>query len=80
MGSVLVAIDGEEVWAYAVEAAGGLRLRLDIHDWQRLNLARGQRVPVRLPGSEDTRLFITGATEQPPVVWVEMAERIRAAG
>lgn len=80
MGSVLVALNGAEVWAYVVETDEGLRVRFDIDDWQRLNLGRGQRIPFRLPGKDDVWLFITNVTELPPIVWVIMARRIRAAG
>lgn len=80
MGSLLVALNGTEVWVYAVETDEGLRMQFDIEDWQRLNLGRGQRIPIRLPGKDDVWLYITNVTEFPPVVWVTMALRIRAAG
>ena len=80
MGSSLVALNGSEVWAYVVELDGGLRMRFDIDDWQRLNLGVGQRLPVRLPGRDDSWLFITHVTELPPIVWVIFARRVRAAG
>ncbi len=53
---------------------GGLngRQRFDIDDWQRLNFAAGERVPVRMPGKDDVWLFVTSVTELPPVVWVTM--------
>ena len=75
-----VALNGTEVWAYVVETDEGLRVRFALDDWQRLNLAPGQRVPVRLDGKADVWLFVTGATELPPVVWVALARRVRAAG
>ena len=75
-----VALNGTEVWAYVVETDDGLRVRFDLNDWQKLNLAPGQRVPVRLAGRADVWLFVTGATELPPVVWVTMARRVRVAG
>ena len=55
-------------------------MRFEIDDWQQLNLASGQRIPVRLPGKADVWLFVTGVTELPPVVWVMLARRVRAAG
>jgi len=80
VGSVLVALNGAEVWAYVVETDDGLRVRFDLDDWQWMDLGQGQRVPVRLPGKGDVWLFITNVTELPPIVWVMMARRIRAAG
>ena len=68
MGSVLVALNGAEAWAYVVELAAGLRMRFDLSDWQRMNLELGQRVPVRVPGRADVWLFISSATELPPIV------------
>lgn len=75
-----VTLNGTEVWAYVVETDDGLRVRFALDDWQRLNLGSGQRIPVRLPGKGEMWLFITTVTEAPPVVWVLMARRIRAAG
>jgi hypothetical protein len=80
MGSVLVALNGAEVWVYVVELDDGLRMRFEIDDWQRLNLDLGKRIPVRLPGKADVWLFVTNVTELPPIVWVLMARRLRAAG
>src|SRR5437763_11321011 len=48
-----VAVNGSEVWAHVVELDGGLRVRLDLSDWERMGLYRGQRVPVRRPGRPD---------------------------
>src|SRR5262245_34654004 len=73
-------MNGADVWTYVVETDDELLMRFDIDDWQRLNLGRGQRIPVRLPGKDDAWRFITNVTEQPPVVWVMMARRIRAGG
>jgi hypothetical protein len=75
-----VALNGAEVWAFVVEADEGLRVRLNLDDWQRLNLGRGQRVPVRVAGKDDVWLFVTSVTDLPPVVWVTLAKRVRAAG
>jgi hypothetical protein len=80
VGSVLVVRNGAEVWVYVVETEDGLHVRFALDDWQRTNLGPGQRLRVRPPGRDDTWLFITNAIEQPPVVWVVMARRIRAAG
>ena len=80
MGTVLATLKGEEVWAYVVEQDDGFRMRFALDDWQRLNFVPGQRLPVRLPGKADLWLFVTGATELPPVVWVTLARQVRAAG
>src|SRR4051812_15089202 len=50
MGSVLVALNGADVWAYVVETDDGLRVRFALDDWQRLNLGQGQRIRVRVSG------------------------------
>jgi hypothetical protein len=76
----MVALNGAVMWAYVVELDAGLRMRFEIDDWQRLNLDIGKRVPVRLQGKDDVWLFVTNVTELPPIVWVTMARRIRAAG
>ncbi|MBP3955341.1 hypothetical protein J8F10_08615 [Gemmata sp. G18] len=55
-------------------------MRFDVDDWQRFGLGQGQRVPVRLAGKADVWLFVTGVTETPPIVWVTMSRRMRAAG
>ncbi len=80
MGSLQVAVNGAEVWVYVVKLYDGLRVRFDIDDWQRLNLGHGHRIPVRVPGKADVWLFVTNVTELPPVVWVTMTRRVRAAG
>ena len=80
MGNAVIGLNGLEVWAYVVELADGLRLRLAVDDWEKLRLDVGRRIPVRLPGKADVWLFITHATELPPIVWVMMARRIKAAG
>ena len=76
MGSYLVGLNGEQVWAYVVEQDYGIRVRFGLDDWQRLNIGTGQRIPVRLPGMPDVWLFVTTVTELPPVVWVTMANRV----
>ena len=80
MGSVVIGMNGFEVWAYVVETAEGLRVRFSLDDWQKMDLGVGRRVPVRLPWKADQWLFITHATELPPIVWVMMARKVRAAG
>ncbi len=75
-----VALNGAELWAYVVEVDDGLRVQFQIDDWQRLNLVTGQRVPVRVAGREDVWLFVASVTDLPPVVWVTLARRLRAAG
>jgi len=57
-----------------------LRVRFDIDEWRRLNLGPGQRVPVRVASKDEAWLFTTNVSEQPSVVWMRMARRIRAAG
>jgi hypothetical protein len=77
--SVLIGLNGADVWAYVVELSGGLRMRLSIDDWERLNLFRGQRIPVRRPGRSDEWFYIAEEVELPPVVWVTMVQRVRVA-
>jgi hypothetical protein len=74
-----VAVNGSEVWAYVVETGEGLRVRFALDDWLRLNLDVGRRVPVRMQGKPDQWLFITNVTELPPMAWVMLAKRVRAA-
>jgi hypothetical protein len=78
--SLLIGVNGAEVWAYVVELQGGLRVRLLIDDWERLGLFRGQRIQIRLPEKADQWLYLAEVTETPPVVWVVMVERVRGVG
>jgi hypothetical protein len=78
-GSEQLTLNGREVWGYVVELDGGLRIRFDLTDWERLGLYRGQRVPVRRTGRADEWLFIAEVVELPPVAWVVMTKRVRAA-
>jgi hypothetical protein len=55
-------------------------MQLDLSDWERMGLYRGERVPVRRPGRKDEWLFITNVTERPPLAWVMLAARVRATG
>lgn len=80
MGSILVALNGTEVWALVVETDEGMRVRFGLDDWQRMNIGQGQRLPVRVANRDEAWLFITNVSEQPPVAWVTMARRIWAAG
>ena len=75
MGSTLVELNGVGAWAYVVELAEGLRVRLTLDDCQRMDLGPGLRVPVRLTGQPEERLFVTDVTELPPVAWVTLAKR-----
>ena len=75
MGSTLVEVNGVGAWAYVVKLAGGLRVRLALDDCQRMDLGTGQRVPVRVAGQPEMRLFVTHVTELPPVAWVTLAKR-----
>lgn len=76
MSSTLVELNGIGAWAYVVELAEGLRVRLTLDDCQRMDLGTGQRVLVRLAG-ESLRLFVTNVTELPPVAWVTLAKRVQ---
>ena len=79
-GSWQVGVNGSEVWAFVVELDDGVRMRLDLTDWERSGLSVGRRIPVRLPERADEWLFVTHATEIPPFVWVVLTKRVRAAG
>jgi hypothetical protein len=76
VGSTLVELNGVGAWAYVVELADSLRIRLALDDWLRMDLGTGQRVVVRLAG-QDVRLFVTDVIEMPPVAWVTMVKRVR---
>ena len=65
---------------HVVGLDGGIRMQLDLSDWERMGLYRGERVPVRRPGRKDEWLFITNVTERPPLAWVMLAARVRATG
>ncbi len=77
-GCVQIALNGFQVWAYLVELDGGLRMRLSLDDWERMGLCRGQRLPVRRPGRRDEWLFLAEVVELPPLVWIVLANRVRA--
>ena len=75
MGSTLIDVNGVGAWAYVIELADGLRVRLALDDCQRMDLGPGQRVPVWRLGRE-AWLFVTNVTELPPVAWVTLARRV----
>lgn len=76
-GSEQVGLNGYEVWAYVVELEGGLRMRLDLNDWDRIGVYRGQRIPVRPAGQRDEWMFLAEMVELPPLVWVVFANWVR---
>src|SRR4051812_47721410 len=77
-GSCQISLNGSEVWAYVVETGEGMRLRLDLTDWERTGLCVNRGVPVRLPEKPDEWLFVTHATELPPFVLVVMTKSVWA--
>jgi hypothetical protein len=77
MGSITVALNGSEMWAYVVEHDNGLRMQVMIDDWENVNLDTGRRIPIRLPGRDDIWLFLT---QVPPIVWVMLGRRMPVAG
>lgn len=79
-GSQQVGLNGYGVWAYVVELDGGLRMRVSLDDWEKLGLHRGQRIPVRRDGRDDEWLFVAEVVELPPMAWVVLGNRVRAAG
>jgi hypothetical protein len=79
MGSIIVGLNGFEVWGFVVEQADGVQVRLALDDWLKLNLGEGQRVPVRLPERRDVWLYLTHVTELPPIVWITLARQVHGA-
>jgi len=77
-GSAQITLNGYLVWAYVVELEGGLRMRFDLNDWERLRLYRGQQISIQREGRSEERLFLAELVEVPPVVWVVMSNRVRA--
>ena len=77
-GSSLVRLGKADVWAYVVETAEGLRLRLSLDEWEGTGLHPGQRVPVRRAGRWDESLFLAEAVAVPPLVWLVMLGRAGA--
>jgi hypothetical protein len=76
--NVQIGLNGSEIWAYIVELGDGLRMRLALDDWLRLNIGVGQQLPVRLPGKSDRWLFVKNATGLPPILWIVLTKRVRA--
>jgi hypothetical protein len=77
-GSILLALNGFEVWAYVVELDEGYRMRLSLDDWDASRLCEGRKIPIRMHGREDVWLFITNVVLLPPIVWVTMLKRVPA--
>jgi hypothetical protein len=75
-----IALNGYQTWAYVVELDCGLRMRLDLTDWERMNLDRGQRIPVCRAGRRDEWMCVAEVVELPPLVWRMLANQFRAAG
>ncbi|MCE9561527.1 MAG: hypothetical protein K8U57_05685 [Planctomycetes bacterium] len=79
MANVVVGLNGFEVWGFVVEQEAGLRVRLTLDDWLKLNFGVGQRIPVRLPDRDNVLLFVTHVTESPPIVWITLARQVPGA-
>ena len=75
-----IALNGVEIWGYVVETDDGMRVRFGIDDWQHLRIGEGQLLSVVTAGVSAARLFVADVSVTPPVVWVTLARRIRAAG
>jgi len=54
----IVEVNAFVVWGDTVELDDGFRLRLSLTDWKRLNLERGEAIPVRLPGKNDLWVWV----------------------
>jgi hypothetical protein len=72
-GTGPIAVAGITLYAYYTEAAGALRVRVSVDEWDRLGLCEGQRVRVVLPGREAAELLLTAALRTPPFVWLDLA-------
>jgi hypothetical protein len=79
-GSIRLALNGFEVWAYVVELDEGYRMRLSLDDWYASRFSEGRKIPVRMRGRADEWLFITNAVSLPPVVWVTVLKRMLVLG
>jgi hypothetical protein len=75
-----VGVNGREIWALVVELVDGLRMRIDLTDWERLGLYRGMRIPVSRQDGRQEWAFVAEVVELPPLVWVVLANRVKAAG
>jgi hypothetical protein len=49
----VVGLNGFQLWVYIVALADGVRLRLALDDWNKLDLDVGRRVPVRVGEKRD---------------------------
>ena len=63
------------MWRTRKTVAVSERLR-----WSPSTTNRGQRVPVRRHGRNDEWMFLAEVVELPPLVWVVLTNRVRAAG
>jgi hypothetical protein len=79
-GSEQLTVNGKLVWGYVVELVDGLRFRVSIDEWQRLDLHRGQRVTVQRGVGPELGMVLAETTNVPPVTWVVLARVTRAAG
>jgi len=67
-----ITLKGVEVWAYIVEQESGYRVRLSLDDWERCQLGRGERIPLRRHQRPIEYLFLAEAVEMPPVAWFNL--------
>jgi len=74
-----ITLNGIEVWAFLKEIDGGYRVRLALDDWDRCNIGRGERVPVRRWRKPVEWLFLAEAVEMPPVAWFNLEVRVEMA-
>jgi hypothetical protein len=49
-GSIRLALNGFEVWAYVLELGEGYRMRLSLDDWDASRLREGRKIPIRMQG------------------------------
>jgi hypothetical protein len=75
-----IGVNGHEVWTYVVELVDGLRIKFDATNWERLGLYRGMRIPLRRQDGRQEWAFVAEVVERPPLVWVVLANRVKAAG
>jgi hypothetical protein len=71
-GAGPVSVGGVTVYGYFDATGGGVRLRLSVDDWDRLDLCEGRRVAVRLPGRDAEELLVAAADRVPPFVWADL--------
>jgi hypothetical protein len=75
-----IGVNGHEVWTYVVELVDGLRIKFDVTDWERLGLYQGMRISLRRQDGREEWAFVAEVVELPPLVWVVLANRVKAAG